>query len=68
MLIAEWQKGGLIGTLIDIIHAIDSLYEYQLFYSFQEEENKQLSKPDFQVLNVIKLVKTRWNSYLAAFK
>jgi len=56
---AEWQKGGPISTLIDIIHAIDSLYEYQLFYSFQEEENEQLPKPNFQVLDVIRPVKTR---------
>src|SRR5436305_10140182 len=65
---AEWRNGGPIGTLIDIIHAIDSPYEHQLFYSFRDEENKQLPKPDFLVLDVIKPVKTRWNSHLAAFE
>ena len=31
---AEWQKEGPIGVLIDILFAIDSLYEHEIFYGF----------------------------------
>src|SRR6266516_2013083 len=65
---AEWRKEGLIGVLIDILYAIDTPYEHKLFYSFQKDDNEQLPRPDFKVLDVKNPVKTRWNSFLEAFE
>lgn len=64
----EWRKEGPLGTLIDFIYLICSPQKYEQFYAFQREENAMLPRADFKVLELVKPVKTRWNSYLMTFK
>lgn len=64
----EWQQEGPIGTLLDLLLWINTTQRIQQFEQYQIEENNMLSDPDFKVLQVIKPIKTRWNSYQDAFE
>lgn len=62
----DWRKYGPIGVLFDIIASICTPQTRQLLQRLQQEEADALRKP-VQLKDLVKPVKTRWNSYYAAF-
>ncbi|KAA8621043.1 Dimer-Tnp-hAT domain-containing protein [Pyrenophora tritici-repentis] len=65
----EWRKDGPIGVLVDIINYIKTPQQYELFRSFQRRANADLPAEErLKVLEPVKPVVTRWNSYYAAFE
>jgi hypothetical protein len=65
---AEWRKHGPIGVLFDLISSIITPQARELLHKFQEEEARSLGVKDFRPKELIKPVKTRWNSYLTTFR
>jgi hypothetical protein len=56
-------------VLIGIINHIKTPQQYELFRGFQQTANLQLPAEDrLKVLEPVKPVVTRWNSYYAAFQ
>jgi hypothetical protein len=65
----EWRKQGPLGVLIDVINYIKTSQQYELFRSFQHAANAELPAGQrLKVLEPVKPVVTRWNSYYAAFR
>jgi hypothetical protein len=65
----EWRKQGPLGVLIDVINYIKTPQQYELFRSFQHAANAELPAGQrLKVLEPVKPVVTRWNSYYAAFR
>ncbi|KAL7780631.1 hypothetical protein CFE70_010656 [Pyrenophora teres f. teres 0-1] len=65
----ERRKDGPIGVLVDVINYIKTPQQYELFRSFQRRANADLPVEErLKVLEPVKPVVTRWNSYYAAFK
>ena len=64
----EWRKHGPIGVLFDVITSICTPQTRQLLERFQIEEAKRLHKQDFRPNELVKSIKTRWNSYHACFE
>lgn len=65
----EWRKDGPIGVLVDVINYIKTPQQYELFRSFQRRANDNLPTEErLEVLEPVKPVVTRWNSYYAAFE
>lgn len=65
----EWRKDGPIGVLVDVINYIKTPQQYELFRSFQRRANADLPAEErLKVLEPVKPVVTRWNSYYAAFE
>ena len=65
----EWRKDGPIGILVDVINYIKTPQQYELFRSFQRRANANLPAEErLKVLEPVKPVVTRWNSYYAAFE
>ncbi|RAQ98639.1 HAT domain-containing protein [Stemphylium lycopersici] len=65
----EWRKDGPIGVLVDVINYIKTPQQYELFRSFQHRANADLPAEErLKVLEPVKPVVTRWNSYYAAFE
>ena len=62
----EWRKYGPIGVLFDVIASICTPQTKQLLARFQREEAEALGKP-VVLKELIKPVKTRWNSYYNTF-
>ena len=62
----EWRKAGPIGVLFDVIASICTPQARELLEGFQREEAKALDVK-FEPKEIVKPVKTRWNSYLACF-
>ena len=58
----EWRKYGPLGVLFDFISSICTPQAKQLLQKFVQEEAKRLHQP-YKELELIKPVKTRWNSY-----
>ena len=67
-LMEEWRKHGPIGVLFDVISSICTPQARQLLERFQIEEAKRLKKQGFRPKELVKPVKTRWNSYHACFE
>ena len=66
---AEWRKHGPLGVLIDIINYIKTPQQYDLFRDFQHTANRELpASEQYTILELVKPVVTRWNSFLSAFK
>ena len=63
----QWRKEGPLGTLCDLIISINTPQLVQLFEQYQVDENIPPQK-GFRIKQLIKPVKTRWNSYHAAFE
>ncbi|KAH7563658.1 hypothetical protein BM1_00705 [Bipolaris maydis] len=69
ILIADWRKNGPLGVLIDVINYINTPQQYDLFNRFQHLANAELPINDQNaILEPIKPVVTRWNSYYSCFE
>ncbi|KAI1566127.1 hypothetical protein PtrEW13061_011860 [Pyrenophora tritici-repentis] len=65
----EWRKQGPLGVLVDVINYIKTPQQYELFREFQRAANAELpARERLKVLEPVKPVVTRWNSYYAAFQ
>jgi hypothetical protein len=65
----EWRNQGPLGVLTDVINYIKTPQQYELFREFQHAANAALPTSDrLKVLEPVKPVVTRWNSYYAAFR
>ncbi|KAG9383702.1 Dimer-Tnp-hAT domain containing protein [Pyrenophora tritici-repentis] len=65
----EWRQEGPLGVLIDVINHIKTPQQHEIFRSFQTAANAELpARERLHVLEPVKPVVTRWNSYYAAFK
>jgi hypothetical protein len=62
----DWRHYGLIGVLFDIIASICTPQARQLLQRLQQIEADALQEP-VKLKELVKPVKTRWNSYHAAF-
>jgi hypothetical protein len=62
----DWRKYGPIGVLFDIIASICTPQTRQLLQRLQQEQADALREP-VKLKDLVKPVKTRWNSYYAAF-
>lgn len=68
-LMADWRKDGPLGVLIDVINYINTPQQYDLFNRFQHLANAELPTNDQNtILEPIKPVVTRWNSYYSCFE
>jgi hypothetical protein len=64
----KWRKDGLLGVLINVINYIKTPQQYDLFASFQHMANRDLPTHERStILEPVKPVVTRWNSFLGAF-
>ena len=63
----DWRQTGPLGTLCDIINYIKTPQLYEKLDEFQRQSH-QPPDPDFRPKALIKPVKTRWNSYVKAFR
>ena len=64
----EWRKDGPLGTLIAIINYIKTPQQYDLFSNFQKLANAELPTDQRRILEPVKPVVTRWNSFYCAFE
>jgi hypothetical protein len=64
----EWRKDGPLGVLLDVINYIKTPQQHELFINFQHRANADLSAKDRKILEVVKPVVTRWNSYFSCFE
>lgn len=62
----EWRQYGPIGVLFDVIASICTPQTRQLLERFQREEAAAVGR-DVHLMELVKPVKTRWNSYYDAF-
>jgi hypothetical protein len=69
---SEWRKAGLLGVLLSVINYIKTPQQYALFEQYQRLAHKELpadaSAEERKVLEPVKPVVTRWNSYYACFE
>jgi hypothetical protein len=66
---SDWRKDGPLGTLIDAINYIKTPQQYETFSSFQTIANQDLpSSEKVKILEPVKPVVTRWNSFCSAFE
>ncbi|OWY45778.1 nonribosomal peptide synthase [Alternaria alternata] len=66
--LGEWRKDRPLGVLINVINYIKTPQQYKLFREFQRAANAELpARERLRVLEPVKPVVTRWNSYYAAF-
>ena len=68
MFMREWRKDGPLGVLLDVINYIKTPQQHELFINFQHRANADLSAKDRKILEVVKPVVTRWNSYFSCFE
>jgi hypothetical protein len=64
----NWRRDGPLGVLLDIINYIKTPQQHDLFASLQALVNKQSYTQTETILEPIKPVVTRWNSYHDAFE
>jgi hypothetical protein len=64
----QWRKDGLLGILIAIINYIKTPQQFDLFSDFRRLANSDLPTDQRRILEPVKLVVTRWNSFYCAFK
>lgn len=62
----EWRQYGPIGVLFDVIASICTPQTRQLLERFQREEATAVGH-DVHLMELVKPVRTRWNSYYNAF-
>ena len=62
----EWRKYGPIGVLFDVIASICTPQTRQLLERLQREEAESLGVTP-HIRQLVKPVKTRWNSYVSTF-
>ncbi|KAI0569226.1 Dimer-Tnp-hAT domain-containing protein, partial [Pyrenophora tritici-repentis] len=65
----EWREQGPLGVLLSIIKYIKTPQQYTLFETFQAHANAELPADERQkILEPVKPVATRWNSFCSAFE
>ena len=68
----EWRRDGPLGVLLSVINYIKTPQQYELFSSFQTLAYRELPadapEEDRKVLEPVKPVVTRWNSYYSCFE
>jgi hypothetical protein len=68
----EWRRDGPLGVLLSVINYIKTPQQYELFGSFQTLAHRELPadapEEDRKVLEPVKPVVTRWNSYYSCFE
>ncbi|KNG46889.1 transposase-like protein [Stemphylium lycopersici] len=71
-LIEEWRRVGPLGVLLNIINYIKTPQQHKLFEDFQRLAHTALpfsaSADDRKILEPVKPVVTRWNSYYSCFE
>jgi hypothetical protein len=69
ILMAEWRKHGPLGVLMGIINYIKTPQQYELFADVQRLANRDLpTHKQVKILQLVKPVVTRWNSFYATFE
>ncbi|KAK1917077.1 hypothetical protein P3342_001659 [Pyrenophora teres f. teres] len=69
--IKEWRKHGPLGVLLDIVNYIHTPQQYNLFKKAQRTAYRELphdADDKLTILQPIKPVVTRWNSYFDCFE
>ncbi|CAO2655095.1 Nn.00g101590.m01.CDS01 [Neocucurbitaria sp. VM-36] len=70
--IEEWRRVGLLGVLLSIMNDIKTPQQHKLFEDFQRLAHTELpssaSADDRKILESVKPVVTRWNSYYLCFE
>ncbi|KAK1912669.1 hypothetical protein P3342_004605 [Pyrenophora teres f. teres] len=69
--IKEWRKHGPLGVLLDIVNYIHTPQQYNLFEKAQRTAYRELphdADDKLTILQPIKPVVTRWNSYFDCFE
>jgi hypothetical protein len=64
----EWRRDGPLGTLLSVITFIKTPQQYALFESFQRLAHRELPVEQRKVLEPVKPIVTRWNSYYSCFE
>jgi hypothetical protein len=68
----EWRRDGPLGVLLSVINYIKTPQQYELFGSFQTLAHRELPadapEEDRKVLEPVKPIVTRWNSYYSCFE
>ena len=59
----EWRRDSPLGILLSVITYIKTPQQYALFESFQRLAHRELPVEQRNVLEPVKPVVTRWNSY-----
>jgi hypothetical protein len=72
VLMKEWRAEGPLGILLAVINYIKTPQQYELFESFQQLAHKELppnaTSDNRKVLQPVKPVVTRWNSFYSCFE
>jgi hypothetical protein len=63
----EWRQQGPLGVLIDIINYIQTPQQYDLFDDCQRRVNTKAPDQKQEILEPVKPVITRWNSFYNTF-
>ena len=70
--IGEWRRDGPLGVLMAIVNHIKTPRQYELFESFQRRAHEELPADapahSRKILEPVKPIVTRWNSYYACFE
>jgi hypothetical protein len=64
----DWRRDRPLGILIEIINYIRIPKQHELFENFQRIANRELPTNEQKILQPVKPVATRWNSYYSAFE
>jgi hypothetical protein len=63
-----WRQDGPLGVLLGVISYIKTPQQHELFNDFQRLANAELPTEERRILEPVKPVVTRWNSYFTAFE
>jgi hypothetical protein len=66
-LMRNWRKDGPLSVLLSIISYIKTPQQHELFENFQRLANAELPSEQREILELVKPVVTRWNSFYSAF-
>ena len=64
----DWRRDGPLGILTEIINYIKTPQQHELFEGFQRIANREQPTNDQKILQPVKPVATRWNSYYSALE
>ena len=67
-LMRDWRRDGPLGVLLGVIRYIKTPQQYALFEKFQRLAQRDLPTEQHEILEPVKPVVTRWNSYYSCFK
>lgn len=70
-LLREWRRQGPLGLLVDVLHSIRTPQQYNIFNALQkdilESDSSKGVRKSVKLLEPVKPVVTRWNSYCDTF-